>query len=328
MQRTRRSRILILCIVFIAIIFGCKKESADDVIRLKMGLVDPENSNYGMGAKRIAQEVSNATSGKIVIDVFGSGQLGNERDMYEGAQLGTVDIATIANPVLTSFIPEMAILDQPFLFENEEQAHSVIDGELGKLIEEKALAQGIHIVGWMESGFRNCFSIRPLRNLSDFRNLKIRTMENATQIAIFESFGSIPTPMPATEQYTALQQGTIDAGENAIVNVLVNKYYEVVKNISFTRHQFVFIAIGVSDKAWKLIPDDLKPVFVEAVKEGANYQRALLVEANNNAEKELREMGLSFYDVNREELRRAAIPKMVSFTNKIPSNWIEAVKVN
>lgn len=314
---------LIICIV---LLIGCK-ENADQVIRFKMGLVDPENSNYGMGAKRIAQEVSNATSGKIIIDVFGSGQLGNERDMYEGAQLGTVDIATIANPVLTSFIPEMAILDQPFLFETEEQAHNVIDGKLGDLVSQKALEQGIHIVGWMESGFRNCFSIRPLRNLSDFKNLKIRTMENATQIAIFESFGAIPTPMAATEQYTALQQRTIDAGENAIANVLANKYYEVVKNITFTRHQFVFIAIGLSDKAWNRIPDELKPVFVEAVKEGANYQRALLSEANAEAEVELKEMGVTFYNIDRNELKNSASQKMVSFTNRIPKDWIDASKV-
>lgn len=314
---------LIICMV---ILIGCK-ENADQVIRFKMGLVDPENSNYGMGAKRIAQEVSNATSGKIIIDVFGSGQLGNERDMYEGAQLGTVDIATIANPVLTSFIPEMAILDQPFLFETEEQAHNVIDGKLGDLVSQKALEQGIHIVGWMESGFRNCFSIRPLRNLSDFKNLKIRTMENATQIAVFESFGAIPTPMPATEQYTALQQRTIDAGENAIANVLANKYYEVVKNITLTRHQFVFIAIGLSDKAWNRIPDELKPVFVEAVKEGANYQRALLSEANAEAEVELKEIGVTFYNIDRNELKNSASQKMVSFTNRIPKDWIDASKV-
>ena len=325
MKHMKQKKSYILLFVLVLLI-GCK-ESSDQVIRFKMGLVDPENSNYGMGAKRISQEVSNATSGKIIIDVFGSGQLGNERDMYEGAQLGTVDIATIANPVLTSFIPEIAILDQPFLFETEEQAHNVIDGKLGDLIAEKALEQGIHIVGWMESGFRNCFSIRPLKNLSDFKNLKIRTMENATQIAVFESFGAIPTPMPATEQYTALQQRTIDAGENAIANVLVNKYYEVVKNITLTRHQFVFIAIGLSDKAWNRIPDELKPVFVEAVKEGANYQRALLSEANAEAEVELKEIGVTFYNIDRNELKKSASQKMVSFTNRIPKDWIDASKI-
>ncbi|TKZ36453.1 TRAP transporter substrate-binding protein [Brachyspira catarrhinii] len=325
MKHMKQKRSYILLFVLVLLI-GCK-ENSDQVIRFKMGLVDPENSNYGMGAKRISQEVSNATSGKIIIDVFGSGQLGNERDMYEGAQLGTVDIATIANPVLTSFIPEMAILDQPFLFETEEQAHNVIDGELGELIKQKALEQGIHIVGWMESGFRNCFSIRPIKNLSDFKNLKIRTMENATQIAVFESFGAIPTPMPATEQYTALQQRTIDAGENAIANVLANKYYEVVKNITLTRHQFVFIAIGLSDKAWNRIPDELKPVFVESVKEGANYQRALLSEANAEAEVELKEIGVTFYNIDRNELKNSASQKMVSFTNRIPKDWIDASKI-
>lgn len=322
--------ILSLVVLFPLFVFSsCQKENNDDgVIRFKMGLVDPENSSYGLGAKKIAEEVSNATSGKIIIDVFGSGQLGNERDMYEGCQLGTVDICTVANAVMSSFIPEMSILDQPFLFETEEQAHKVIDGELGKLIAEKAEVQGVHIVGWMESAFRNSFSKRPIKSLADFKNLKIRTMENAIQIETFKAFGAIPTPMAATEQYTALQQGTIDAAENAIANVLANKFYEVVKNITYTRHQFVFIAIGLSDNAWNKIPEDLKPVFVEAVKRGCDYQRALLAEANAEAEKELRDMGVTFYDINREELKNAVKPVMSDFINNVPETWINALKVN
>lgn len=321
--------IIIYCLFVSLVLFiGCEKnKTKEEVIRLKMGIVDPENSNYGIGAKKIAEEVSNATGGRIVIDVFASGQLGNERDMYEGAQLGTVDIFTAANPVMSSFIPEMKILDEPFLFENADQAHKVIDGKLGKLIAQKAKSQGINIVGWMESAFRNTFSVRPIKKMSDFKSLKIRTMENPIHIATFSSFGAMPTPMAAGEQYTALQQRTIDAAENAIANVLANKFYEVVKNITYTKHAFVFICIGMSDKAWNKIPDDLKQIFKDAIKRGADYQRELLVQANTEAEKELKELGVTFYDIDREELKNAALPKMAEFNGKIPYEWIEAVKV-
>ncbi len=108
-----------------------------DAITFKLGMVDPDGSNFHKGALAIAEEVNKATGGRITIQVFAGGQLGNERDMYEGAQMGTIDMFTASNAVLTSFIPEMAVLDQPFLFETADEAHRVIDGTVGTLIAEK-----------------------------------------------------------------------------------------------------------------------------------------------------------------------------------------------
>ena len=110
-----------------------------DAITFKLGMVDPVGSNFHKGALAIAEEVNKATGGRITIQVFAGGQLGNERDMYEGAQMGTIDMFTASNAVLTSFIPEMAVLDQPFLFETADEAHRVIDGTVGTLIAEKTV---------------------------------------------------------------------------------------------------------------------------------------------------------------------------------------------
>lgn len=300
--------------------------SSDDVIQFKMGMTDPENSNYVQGAKKIAEEVKVATNGRIEITVYPSGQLGNDRDAYEGAQLGTVDICTPANAVMASFIPEMAVLDQPFLFENADQAHRAIDGKLGELIAQKAEQQGLHIVGWMESGFRNVFSSRPVQTMDDFKGLKIRTMENDMHMAAFNALGAIATPMAYGDVFTGLQQKTIDAAENATANVLASNFYEVTKNVTHTNHLFVFITVALSDKAWNQIPDDLKPVFVEAVKKGCDYQRQLLVEANESAEKELKEKGVSFYDVDLPALQAAVIPAMEQFKDRMPQEWLDAIE--
>lgn len=121
-----------------------------DAITFKLGMVDPDGSNFHKGALAIAEEVNKATGGRITIQVFAGGQLGNERDMYEGAQMGTIDMFTASNAVLTSFIPEMAVLDQPFLFETADEAHRVIDGTVGTLIAEKQKSRKyIQWVGWM-----------------------------------------------------------------------------------------------------------------------------------------------------------------------------------
>lgn len=298
----------------------------DDVIKLKFGIVDADTSNFYYGCVAIADEVREATDGKIDITVYPSGQLGNERDLYEGAQLGSIDMFYAANAVMSSFIQEMSVLDQPFLFENVDEAHRVIDGRLGTLIAEKAEVQGIHVVGWIESGFRNVFSNRPVQSVSDFNGLKIRTMENSMHMELFNSLGAMATPMASGDVFTGLQQKTIDAAENAVANVLSNKYYEVTKNVTYTNHLFVFMGVGLSDKAWNKIPDDLKPVFVEAVKRGCDTQRQLLAEANVEAEKELIRLGVQFYEIDREELKAKVLPNIEKYRKNMPQEWLDAIE--
>jgi tripartite ATP-independent transporter DctP family solute receptor len=300
--------------------------SSGDTIELKFAMVDGETSNYYKGAQKIAEEVSAATNGKIKLTIYASGQLGNERDAWEGASMGTIDITTAANAVMSSFIPEMKVLDQPYLFDTAEEAHKVIDGALGQAIDEKAQAMGIHMVGWMESGFRNVFSNRPVKTLADFKGLKIRTMENDTHIAAFNSLGAIATPMAAGDQFTALQQKTIDAGENAIANVLANNFYDLTPNITWTNHLFVFIGIGVSDKAWNKIPDDLKDTFVAAVKKGCEAQRQYLVDANTEAETKLKDLGVTFYDIDREEIKNTMYPALEDSRSKLNPDWIKMIE--
>lgn len=286
---------------------GCgSKTTEDEVIRFKMAVADADSSAQAEGARKIAEEVAEATDGKIQIEVLAGGTLGGERDTVELAMLGGIDIVTCANSVLTQWIPEMSILDQAYLFTNENQAHGAVDGPVGDLIEREALDKlDLHVIGYMESGFRNVFSKKPITEIGDFKGIKIRTMQNPYHMAAFESFGAIPTAMAASEQFTALQQGTIDACENAVSNCLNNGFYEVTKNITYSNHAFVYIVVSMSDHAWSRIPEELRPAFMEAVERGYNQERQLLKQANEDATVILKEKGVTFHDIDVESLQKA-----------------------
>lgn len=307
----RFTALLVAMLVILTVFSGCaKKEDPKPVangetIKFKFAMVDNETTNYYKGAQKIAEEVAAATNGQIEIEIVAGGSLGGERDTVELAMSGDIDIATAANPVLTNWIPEMSILDQAFLWENAEQAHAAVDGPVGALIEKKAEALGLHVLGYMESGFRNVFSTKPIKTMEDFKGVKIRTMQNEYHMGAFEAFGAMPTAMAAGEQFTALQQGTINAAENAISNCLANGFYEVTKDITYTDHAFVYILITMSDKAWNKIPEDLREPFVEAVQRGAKAQRQYLVDFNNDAEKELKELGVEFHTIDNSALQKA-----------------------
>ncbi|NLY44908.1 MAG: TRAP transporter substrate-binding protein [Tissierella sp.] len=322
-------------VLVLTTLVGCAIETgtdAPDTIKFKLAMVDNETTNYYKGAQKIAEEVSAATDGKIQIEVVAGGSLGGERDTVELAMSGDLDIATAANSVLTNWVPEMNILDQAYLWENANQAHAAVDGELGDLIQEKANALGLHVIGYMESGFRNVFSKNPVTSIEDFQGVKIRTMQNQFHMGAFESFGAMPTSMAASEQFTALQQGTIDAAENAVSNALANGFYEVTKNITYTDHAFVYILLTMSDNAWNKIPEELQQPFLDAVKRGCDAQREYLIEANEEAEVELKELGVEFHEIDKSSLKRAyqkmAVEKGYTFDPEWQAVVDEVLKAN
>ena len=211
-------------------------------ITLIMGMTDGEQTNYYRGAMAIVEEVKKATNGKIIIDVKAGGTLGSETDELDMVIQGDLDIAACSSSVVSNYIPELAILDQAFLWDSQEQANYAIQHELGKLLQQRAQEIGFHVIGSFEAGYRDVFSTRPVKTISDFKGLKIRTMQSKGQLQAFIAFGANPVALSFGEQFSALQQGTIDACENALVNCWDNKYYEAgVNSIIKTNHCFLFM---------------------------------------------------------------------------------------
>lgn len=320
---------LVLAAVLVLTMAACGSSTAPaqaadgGTINLTMSLQDNTSSNYYQGAVKIAENVANATDGKITITVQAGGTLGGESDCLDMAIQGDLDIASCANSVLANYIPEMSILDQAFLWDSAEQAHYAVQHELGDLIQEKANAQGLHVIGYLESGFRDVFSTRPIQSMSDFKGLKIRVMQNEGQLAAFTSFGANPIALSSSEQFTALQQGTIDANENAVSNCWINKYYEAgVNSVINTKHCFVYIPLCMSENAWNKIPEDLRDVFAQAVWDGCEAQWQYLVDANNEAIENLKNVGVTFYDIDLDELKSAYA---AANTTAYDPDWVAAV---
>ena len=180
MARQRAGKIkqvIALMLVSILLVFsatGCGKTSSakkEEQIVFRMAIVDGEASPIYKGAKKMADEVLKKTNGRIKIVVVTGGALGDERGSVELCSQGDLDIASAANSVLTNWIPEMNILDQAYLWENEEQAHAAVDGPLGDLIEKAAYDKlNVHVIGYLESGHslksqsKQCQILKELRS--------------------------------------------------------------------------------------------------------------------------------------------------------------------
>ena len=184
---------------------------------LKMNISVAQNSHYGVAIDTFAREVEKRTNGRYKIQNFYSGALGAERESIEALQVGTLDLTMTSTGPIPNFVPEVAILDIPFLFRDYAHARAVLDGPIGQDMLKKFDAKGITALAWGENGFRHMTnSKRPVNVPDDLKGLKMRTMENPVHIQAYKAFGIIPTPMAFTEVFTALQQGTVDGQENPV----------------------------------------------------------------------------------------------------------------
>ncbi len=298
----------------------------DKQVVLKLGhAVAPEHP-YHLGAVKYSEWVAQRTKNKVKIDVYPSAQLGNERDMVEGLQLGTIDLVVTSTGPLGGFVPRMFIVDLPFLFRDREHAYKVLDGPIGRELLDAFAAKGIKGLAFWENGFRQITNnARPIEKPEDLKGIKIRTMENKVHLASFKAFGASPTPMAWSEVYTALQQKTIDAQENPIAIIYFQKIYEVQKYLALTGHFYSPTPLLMSLKAFNNLPTDIQKVMLETAIECAKYERNLLRDNEAKQLAEIKAKGMQVTLPNKKPFQDAAAPVYKEFESQFGKEMIDKI---
>ncbi len=295
---------------------------------LKIGYAVPTNSHYGVGANTFCEEIDKGTQGRYKCQHFPSGSLGGEREMIEAVQLGTLDLVNTSTGPLGNFVPEVKIVDIPFLFRDYDHARKVMDGQVGQDLLKAMQAKGLVGMAWTENGFRHMTnSKRPIRSADDARGLKMRTMENKVHMDGYKTFGILPTPMPFPELFTALQQGTVDGQENPIPVILASKFSQVQKHLSLTGHVYSPAVIILTPSVWNKLSAADKNVFLEAGKKAAAAQRKRVNDDENNGIAQLEKDGMQVIrQVNGESFRKAVTPAYQEYAKEFGAARIAAIQ--
>lgn len=201
---------------------------------LKYGHANVPIYFYHTAGEAFGDCLDKATGGELLVKIYPQGQLGGERDITEGLQLGSVDFQATSIGVTGTFIPSLRILNLPFLFKGPKHWMAVMNGPLGEQILEKAREQGekvgLKVLSIGAPDFRLPMNNkRPIHSIEDFKGLKIRTMQVPIHMKAYENIGSSPVPLPFGELYTALQTGVVDGNENGPLTLYGKKFYEVQK---------------------------------------------------------------------------------------------------
>ncbi len=295
---------------------------------LKMNISVSQNSHYGVAVDTFAKEVEARTGGRYKIQNFYSGALGAERESVEGVQLGTLDLTLTSTGPIPNFVPELAILDIPFLFRDYAQARAVLDGPIGQEMLEKFPPKGIVALAWAENGFRHMTnSKRPVNVPDDLKGLKMRTMENPIHIQAYKEFGILPTPMAFTEVYTALQQGTVDGQENPLSVITSAKLDQVQKNLTLTGHVYSPSLILMNKAQWDKLSAADRQAFLDAAKEAVKANRARVDADEKKAVADLRSKGMAVVEVvDKAKFQATLAPVYADFGKRFGQENIDRIK--
>ncbi len=286
------------------------------------------DSHYGDGYQAFADTIAELSGGSIEIVEQPSSALGGERDMIEGLQIGSVDLVITSSGPLGNFVPEVLVLDLPFLFRDYDHARGVLDSEIGQAMLDGMIDQDLIGLAWSENGFRHLTnSVRPVETPEDMAGLQIRTMENEVHMRAFEAAGVAPTPMAWPEVFTALQQGTVDGQENPIAVITAANFHEVQDYLTLTGHVYSPAIVLMSPFSWDQLNEEQQGWFLEAASASAEATRARVLAEERDGVDQLREQGVEVIeDIDIEAFQEAVSPAYEIFADRFDPELIERIQ--
>ena len=296
--------------------------------QIVIGTTTSATSHYGVGAEAFIATLQTLSNGAFTGSQAPGGQLGGERDLIEGLQIGSIDMAITSTGPLGNFVPAVLALDLPFLFRDYAHARSVLDGEIGQELLAAVNENSLVGLAWSENGFRHVTnSQRPVNVPGDLAGLKLRTMENAVHMAAFQGMGASPTPMAFPEVFGALQQGVMDGQENPITVITASRFWEVQGHVTLTGHVYSPAIILVSPSLYDGLSDEQKGWFQEAARVSAAATRAEVDRLEREGVALMRENGMEVItEIDRAPFQElAAEAAWPVYTNRFGSEMIERI---
>jgi len=295
---------------------------------VKLGFSLPATSHYGAGAQAFKQEVESRTNGRFTVELFPSNALGGEREMVEGAQLGTVDAVITSTGPVGNFVPATLITDIPFLFRDYAHARGVLDGDIGQGILAECGNHGLVCLAWLENGFRHLTNSRQAVNApADVQGLKLRTMQNDVHIRAFQTLGAAPTPMAFPELFTALQQGTVDGQENPIPVIVSANFAQVQPHLTLTGHVYSPALLILSPSLWDGLSDADKAVFRDAARKAQEANRAEVDRVEQSGLATLRAAGMQIVtQVDNAAFQQALAPAYADYARRFGQENIDRIR--
>ena len=295
-----------IAIAFLVLAIG---EPACAQNKLKWAHVYEVTEPFHTQALWAADKIKKRSDGRFDIEVFPASQLGNEKQLNEGLSLGIVDIAYVGVNFAAETYRPLGITGAPFMLRDFEHwkayRASKLFSELAAGYEDKTRHK---IVGLVYYGLRHVTANKPIRTPEDMKGMRLRVPPASLVRMFTQSVGAEAIPIAFTQVYTALQQGLVDGQENPLPTIVTKKFYQVQSHVVLTRHITESMMTVIGGHVWSKLTDDDRKLFADTLVEAAANATAAVVASEQMLAGELKGLGITVVEPDREAFRRAAIP--------------------
>lgn len=230
-------------------------------------LESPQQSRH-VHLEKVAALVSERTGGAVEFQIFPQAQLGNQRQMTEGVQLGTLEATVSPAAFLGGFNPAVSVLDIPYLMPGDSaKAQALREGPFGDALLASFANRGVVGVAWWPNGMKNFTSNSPLDDLAAFADQKFRVMDSNILIEQFNALGASAIALPFGELYTSLQTGVVDGQENPLDTIQRMKFFEVQDYLVISEHGAMEDMVLFNPAWWNSLPAEYQGVIQDAFNE-------------------------------------------------------------
>jgi tripartite ATP-independent transporter DctP family solute receptor len=288
-----------------------RRSFAQDKMVLKAADVHPAGYPTVVAVENMGKKLDQATKGRITVQMYGSMQLGGEKEMIEQAQVGALQMPRVSVGTLGPVVNDLNVLNLPFLFRDTQHMNKVVDGPIGQeLLDAVTNSPSAKLVGlcWMDAGARSFYDTKhPIKRIEDLKGLKIRVIGNPIFVDMANALGANGVAMGYDQVFSALQTGVIDGAENNPPSFVFDNHYQVAKFYSLTQHLIVPEMLVFSRVAWDKLSKDDQALIRQTAREAQFEARDLWNKTEAEAMSRMKAAGIEIDPIEDKKPFRDAV---------------------
>ena len=284
---------------------------------LKLGHVGEPGSLLAASCEEYAKRINSRLAGKVKVVVFGSSQLGGDKEMLQKVKLGTLDMV-LPSTVMSSEVDLFGIFEMPYLVKDREHMKRIEQAVFWPKLAPEAEKKGLRTIAVWENGYRNITNNKhPIKTPDDLKGIKLRVPEGKWRVKMFQAYGANPSPMKFSELFTALQTGVMDGQENPLTQIYSAKLQEVQKYLSLSGHVYTPSYLIVGSRKWATLPADVRKVLEDTAKETQAFVYETAAREENDLLGKLKQAGMQVNDVDKDAFFAASKPIYEEFSTEV-----------
>jgi tripartite ATP-independent transporter DctP family solute receptor len=263
--------------------------------------VQPAGYPTVAATENLGKKLSEATGGRLSVQMYPSMQLGGEKETIEQTQIGAIQLLRVSAGTMGPIVDDINVVNMPFLFKNIAHSEKMMDGPIGQELLDKITASpsaNLVALCWMNSGARSLYnSKRPIKSIEDIKGLKFRVIGNPIFIDMMNSLGGNGVAMGYDQVFSALQTGVIDGAENNPPSYVFSNHYTAARYYSLTEHLVIPEVLVFSKRAWMNLSADDQNLLKKFAREAQLEERVLWSQYEQQAMEKAKAAGCQIVEI-------------------------------